>query len=72
MQAGCARHLRNARDGHFHVCRRDQHQVRQFIDNHDDVTQPFGDDDVLVARDDDLLVEFNGKALRIRFNLLFL
>ena len=38
MDSRRAGHLRNARDGHFHVRRRNQHQVGQLIDDHHDVS----------------------------------
>ena len=68
MDAGGARHLRDARDGHFHVGRRHEHQVRQFVDDDDDVAQPFGNDDVVLARHDDFLVHFHGKTFRARLD----
>ena len=69
MNAGRARHLRDAGDGHFDIRRRDQHEVGQFVDDDDDVAQLFRDDDVFVARHHDFLVHFDGKTFgaRLRF-----
>src|ERR1017187_6314400 len=53
MDAGRASHLRDAGDGHFDIRRRDEHEVRQLVNDHDDVGQPFRNDDVFLARDDD-------------------
>ena len=69
MDARRARHLRDARDGHFHVGGRDEHQVRQLVNDDDDVAQLFGNDDVLLARHDDFLVHFHGKTFRARLDL---
>ena len=69
MDARRARHLRDARDGHFHVGGRHEHQVRQFVNDDDDVAQPFGNDDVLLARHDDFLVHFDGESFRARLDL---
>ena len=63
-----ARHLRDAGDGHFHVGGRDEHQVRQLINDDDDVTQFFGNDDVFLARHDDLFIHFDGKSVRARLD----
>ena len=70
MNAGGARHLRDSRDGHLHIRRRHQHQVRQLIDDHHDVAQLLGDDDVLLARHHDFLVDFDRETLRARLDLL--
>ena len=72
MDARRARHLGDARDGHFHVRRRDQHQVRQLVDDHHDVAELLRNDDVLLARHDDLLVHLDGEAVRARLDLLLL
>ncbi len=72
MDARRARHLRDARDGHFHIRRRDQHQVGQLVDDHDDVGKLFGDDDVVVARHDDLLIQFDGETIRVRLDFFLL
>src|SRR5208282_3332644 len=69
MNARRARHLRDARDGHFHVGGRHQHQVRQLVNDDDDVAQPFGNDDVLLARHNDFLVHFDGESFRARLDL---
>jgi hypothetical protein len=63
MNARGARHLRDAGDGHFDVGGRDEHQVGQFVNNNDDVAQVVGNDDVLVARHDDFLVQFDREAV---------
>ena len=68
MDARRARHLRDARNGHFHVRRRHQHQVRQFVNDDHDVGQLFGNDDVLLARHDDFLVHFHGETVRARLD----
>ena len=72
MNARRARHLRDARDGHFHVRRRDEHQVRQLVNDHDDVAELFGNDDVILARHDDFLVHFHGKTIRARLDFFLL
>jgi hypothetical protein len=64
-----ARHLRDAGDGHFDVGRRDQHQVGQLVDDDHDVGELLGNDDVLVARHDDLLVDLHGKPVGARARL---
>ena len=53
VNAGRARHLRDARDRAFHVGRRGLHQVGQLVDDDDDVGHVFGNDDVVIARDFD-------------------
>ena len=63
VDAGGARHLGDAGDGHFHVGGRDQHQVRQFVNNNDNVAQVIGDDDFLVARHHDFLVQLHGETV---------
>ena len=68
MDARRARHLRDARDGHFHVGRRDEHQVRQLVNDDDDVAELLGNDDVLLARHDDFLVHLDGEAFRARLD----
>ena len=40
MDAGGARHLREAADIFLHLFRRRHHQVGQFVDNDDDMRQP--------------------------------
>ena len=72
MNAGGARHLRDARDGHFDIGRRDEHEVGQLVDDHDDVAKLFGNDDVVFARHDDFLVQFNGEAIRPGFDFFLL
>ena len=69
MDARRARHLRDARDGHFHVGRRHEHQIRQLVNDDDDVAEFFGNDDVLLARHDDFLVHLDGEAFRARLDL---
>ena len=69
MNARRARHLRDARDGHFHVGRRHEHQVRQLVNDDDDVTQLFGNDDFIVARHDNFLVHLDGESFRARLDL---
>ena len=68
MNARRPRHLRDTRDGHFHIGGSNQHKVSQFVDDHDDVGKLFRDDNILVARDHDLLIHLNGKAVRPRLN----
>ena len=68
MDARRARHLRDARDGHFHVRGRHQHQVRQLVNDDDDIGEFFGNDDVLLARHDDFLIHFHGKTFRARLD----
>ena len=72
MNARRARHLRDARDGHFHIRRRDEHQVRQLVDDDDDVAELFGNDDVVLARHDDFLVHFHGETFRARLDFFLL
>ena len=72
MDARRARHLRDARDGHFHVRRRHQHQVGQLVDDDHDVAELLRDDDVLVARHDDFLVHLDGEAVGARLDLFLL
>ena len=69
MDAGGARHLRDAGDGHLHVGGRDEHEVGQLVNDDDDVGQFFGDDDVLLARHDDFLVHLHSKAFGARLDL---
>ena len=68
MDARRARHLRDACDSHFHVRRRDEHEVGQFVNDDHDVAQLFGDDDFVVARHNDFLVHFDGEAFRARLD----
>jgi hypothetical protein len=51
---------------------RDQHQVRQFVNNNNDVAQMIRDDDFLVARHDDFLVQFHGEAVRTGLDFFLL
>src|ERR1035437_6959775 len=68
MNARRARHLRDARDGHFHIRRRHEHQVRQFVNDDDDIGKFFGNDDVVLARHDNLFVHFDGETIRARLD----
>jgi hypothetical protein len=68
MDARRARHLRDARDGHFHIGGRDEHQVRQLVNDDDDVGKFFGNDDVFLARHDDFLVHLDGETFRARLD----
>ena len=63
MDARGARHLRDARDGHFNIGRRDQHQVGQLVDDDDDVAELFRNDDVVFARHDDFFVQFDRETV---------
>ncbi len=71
MDTRRTRHLRDARDGHFHIGRCDEHQVREFVNDDDDVGKLFGNDDVLVARHDNLFVHFHGETVRTRLDFFF-
>ena len=42
MDADGARHLREARDGVFDLAARDEHEIRELVDHHDDVRQRLG------------------------------
>src|ERR1017187_2375446 len=68
MDARRARHLRDASDGHFDIRRRDEHEVRQLVNDDDDVGKSFRNDDVFLTRDDDLLVHLHRKTVRTRFD----
>ena len=63
MDAGGAGHLGDAGNGHFDVGGCDEHEVGQFVNNNDDVAQVVGDDDFLVARHHNLLVQFHSEAV---------
>ena len=69
MDAGRPRHLGDARNRHFHVRRRHQHQVRQLVNDHHNVTQLLRDDDVLLAGHDDFLVHLNREPVGARLHL---
>src|ERR1035437_7870523 len=71
MDARRARHLRDARDGHFHIGGRDEHEVRQLVNDDDDVGKFFGNDDVVLARHDNLFVHFDGETIRARLDFFF-
>jgi hypothetical protein len=47
---------------------RNEHQVGEFVNDDDDVGKFFGNDNVFVARHDDLLVHFDGKTVRARLD----
>ena len=68
VNASRPRHLGDARDGHFDIRRRDEHEVRQLVNDDDDVGKSFRNDDVFLARDDDLLVHLHRKTVRTRFD----
>ena len=72
MNARGPRHLRDAGDGHLHVRRRHEHQVRQFVDDDDDVAEFLRDDDVVLPRDDDFLVHLDGEAFGARLDFFLL
>ncbi len=69
MDARRARHLGDAGDGHFHVRRRHEHQVRQFVNDDHDVAKLFGNDDVLLARHHNFLIHFHGETIGARLDL---
>ena len=68
MDARRPRHLGDAGDGHLHVGGRDEHEVGQFVNNNNDVTQIVGYDDLLLARDGDFVVQLHGEALGTGFD----
>ena len=72
MNSRRARHLRDARDGHFDIGRRNEHQVRQLINDDDDVGKFFRNDDVFLARHDNFLINLDGESARARFDFFFL
>src|ERR1017187_5084911 len=72
MDARRARHLRDARDGHLDIRRRDEHEIGQFVNDDHDVGKSFRNDDVFLARDDDFLVHLHGKSIRAGLNFFLL
>ena len=55
VNPGGARHLRDPGDRALHVSRRGLHQIRQFVDNDDDVGHLSGNDQFVIARDADFV-----------------
>jgi len=72
MDARGPGHLGDAGDGHFHIRRRDEHQVGQLVNDDHDVAELLGDDDVFLARDHDFFVHFHGESVRARLHLFLL
>ena len=62
VDAGCAGHLRDAGDAALYLVLGHQHEVGQFVDDHDDVAQFVRNLDVVLARDADLLIHLNREA----------
>ena len=60
-------HLRDPRDRHFDVRRRDQHQVGQLIHDNHDVTQLFRNQNLIVTRHHDLFIDFHSETVGPRF-----
>jgi len=71
VNARRARHLRDARNGHFHFRRGHQHQIRQFVNNDYDVAELVRDDNIIVAWHHNFIIQFNGKPIGTRLDLFF-
>src|SRR5688572_15139735 len=72
VNPGGSRHLRDARNGHFDLRRRYQHEVGQLIDDHHDVAELLRDDDIIFARHHDFFIELDRKTIRSGLDLFLL
>ena len=72
MNAGGAGHLGDARDGHFDVGGATSIRSANLIDDDDDVTELLGNDDILVARHDDFLIQLDRETFSSWLDLLLL